>query len=62
MYYILPICEQKQLLLGRIFFIIKVFPWGHLGPRTLRPLILRPPGIWCFWGSIMPAWHCGRVF
>ena len=58
---ILPKCEQKPLLLGWIFYTIKVFPWGHLGPRTLRPLILRPPGTWGFQGAIMPACHCAHV-
>ena len=34
-------------------------PPEQLDPRTLRPPGFRPPGIWCFKGSIMMIMHDG---
>jgi hypothetical protein len=48
MCYIQPSCGQKQLFLSKFFLHYESATREQLDPRRIRPLTLRPPGIWCF--------------
>ena len=58
------VVNKKSCFKVEKFYTIKVFPRGHLGPRTLRPLILRPP--WdleflCFYNHFTPIIPCQLI-